>query len=153
MRLWIEPITDRTISDVNYVKELKTKGWDNMSNAEKVEWMSGLKGSINRSDYDRIKNNILLLSDIFELKINMDDAPTFPDKAYYEKLLEYIEIIRKAYCVRPTTPVTPKMPLNRFDKWNAVEKILDDVYFILTSNFFYYAGAGLYSGGDIGLLE
>lgn len=47
-------ITDRTQADVTRWKTLHDKGWFRMSPEEKVEWSSGLKGTYNASDLNRV---------------------------------------------------------------------------------------------------
>lgn len=47
-------ITDRTQADVTRWKTLHDKGWFRMSPEEKVEWSSGLKGTYNATDLNRV---------------------------------------------------------------------------------------------------
>lgn len=47
-------ITDRTQADVTRWKTLHDKGWSRMSPEEKVEWSSGLKGTYNATDLNRV---------------------------------------------------------------------------------------------------
>ncbi len=49
-----ELIYDRTIADVNHVLTLIQKGYDGMTEAEKIEWNSDLKGALNASDLNRV---------------------------------------------------------------------------------------------------
>lgn len=49
-----ELIYDRTIADVNRVLTLIQKGYDGMTEAEKIEWKSDLKGALNASDLNRV---------------------------------------------------------------------------------------------------
>lgn len=49
-----ELIYDRTIADVNHVLTLIHKGYDGMTDAEKIEWNSDLKGALNASDLNRV---------------------------------------------------------------------------------------------------
>lgn len=49
-----ELIYDRTIADVNHVLTLIKKGYDGMTEAEKIEWNSDLKGALNASDLNRV---------------------------------------------------------------------------------------------------
>ena len=75
-----------------------------------------------------------------------------PTENVYKELLENVETIRSAYCIYSTTPETPSMPLNTFEKWNTIERILSDVHEILLNNFCYYCGGEIYAGDDTGLL-
>lgn len=49
-----ELIYDRTIADVNHVLTLIQKGYDGMTEAEKIEWNNDLKGALNASDLNRV---------------------------------------------------------------------------------------------------
>lgn len=152
--LWTEPILDRAQSDVDIAKELWIKGWVNMTAEEQVEYLAGLKGAINRSDFLRIENNIKLLSDVLELNLTtyVDTVPEFPNESYYNNLISNVAAIRAAYAIHSDTPVTPLAPLNEYGKWNEIEKILADVKECLDANFHYYCGSEIYSGDSTGLL-
>lgn len=75
-----------------------------------------------------------------------------PTQEMYSELLGNVEVIRGAYCIHADTPPTPSAPLNTFQKWNDIEKILLDVYEILMNNFSYYCGGEIYAGDTSGLL-
>lgn len=154
MILWKEPITDRSQEDVErvlYLHDLVIKG--NATDEEKTEYATDLKGALNYSDLERITNNITLLEEVLQTGVIIPEIPEIPTESYFLKLLEIVQTIRSSYSVHDYTPQTPTQPLNSFKKWNDIEKILQDVYKILNSNFYYYCGHGLYSGGEIGLLE
>ena len=69
---WKNAVTDRTQSDVERVLELLKKGWHSFTEEEKETWQKGLKGALNRSDLERIQNNVQLLSDVLELDLTID---------------------------------------------------------------------------------
>lgn len=152
MILWKEAVTDRRQSDVDYVLELLEKGWKNFTDEEKTEWNNGLKGAQNTSDYERIQNNIQLLSDVLELELTVSEVPENPTPTFFKNILDNTEKIRGAYCIHDSTPVTPKAPINTYQKLNDIEQILFDVYEILLNNFNYYCGNEIYAGDSIGLL-
>lgn len=54
----MEFIYDRTIEDVQEAIRYEALDWDEFSEDEKEKWLSGLKGSFNYTDYNRIINNI-----------------------------------------------------------------------------------------------
>ena len=58
MILWMTPTMDRTQSDVEYAKQLQTKAWVDFTEEEKQAYLQGLKGSLNVSDLQRIRNNV-----------------------------------------------------------------------------------------------
>ena len=154
MILWNDAVYDRTENDIEYAKKLAQKGYSKMTESERSEWIAGLKGTFNQSDIERIENNVQLLSDVLELNLttNYGKNIKYPDEGYFKLLLLNIERIRAAYCIHDDTPETPTAPVNNFNKVNAVEKILNDVYTILISNFHYYAGESYYAGENFGLL-
>ena len=152
MLLWKLTVTDRSETDVHRILELLKKGWMNFSELEKEEWKTDLKGALNKSDLERIQNNIQLLSDVLELDLKVSAVPEIPNKVFFDEVIANTESIRNAYCIHADTPVTPSQPLNSFIKWNDIEKILDDVYNILLNNFHYYCGNEIYAGDEIGLL-
>ena len=51
-------ITDRTTQDVERVKALQAKAWQDMTEEEKVEWLSPLKGSYNYTDLNRVEEAV-----------------------------------------------------------------------------------------------
>ena len=73
-------------------------------------------------------------------------------KDFFNQILSDVDAIRNAYMVHANTPDTPAKPLNDFQKWNDIEKILYDVYEILLNNFNYYCGNEIYAGDEMGLL-
>lgn len=152
MLLWIEAVTDRSQSDVYRVLELLKKGWKDFSDSERQEWSAGMKGSLNASDLERVQNNIKLLSDVLELNLAVSEVPEFPTVSLFNEIRENTGKIRNAYCIHSTTPIVPNEPLNTFEKWNDIERILDDVYKILLNNFHYYCGTEIYAGESNGLL-
>ena len=150
--LWKNAVTDRTQSDVECVRELLKKGWQSFTEEEKETWQSGLKGALNRIDLERIQNNVQLLSDVLELDLVVEEVPEIPKENFYNIMVTNVEAIRKAYCIHVDTPLTPQTPLNTYQKWNDIEKILLDVYEILLTNFSYYCGSEIYTGDLFGLL-
>jgi hypothetical protein len=152
--VWIESITDRTQADVDRVLELNAKiEAKTATPAEIAEYATDLKGALNRSDLERICNNINILIDTLQLQLTPLVVPELPKVSFYQSIVTYTQAIRNAYMVHTDTPQTPAMPLNSFSKINDIEHILQDVYNIIISNFHYYCGAGLYAGCSIGLLE
>ena len=152
MLLWMTPTIDRTQSDVEYAKQLQNKAWVDFTEEEKQAYLQGLKGSLNVSDLQRIRNNILLLDDVLELGLIVSAVPELPTKEYFSELITNVGLIRNAYMVHSYTPPTPESPMNHYQKWNDLEQILNDVYEILMNNFNYYCGEEIFSGDEIGLL-
>lgn len=47
-------ITDRTQADVNRVVSFAKRGWSGLTEAEKTEWLAGMKGAYNATDLNRV---------------------------------------------------------------------------------------------------
>ena len=54
---FIQPITDRTILDIDKLQEYDEIGYKNLTTEQKNEWLSGMKGALNSSDLNRIESN------------------------------------------------------------------------------------------------
>lgn len=152
--LFQNPITDRTQADVDRAKALREKPWVQMSPNEKSEWLTDLKGCLNYSDLARIENNIHLISEVLELDLPTYDGniPDVPTESYWSNLLSNVSIIREGYSNFDKTPKVPVAPINTYQKLNDIEKILEDVYTMLTSNFFYESIDQIQMGDEIGLI-
>ena len=111
-----------------------------------------MKGALNRSDVQRIQNNIQLLSDVLELGLVVKAVPDHPNETLLSSIITNTEIIRNAYVIHADTPETPSMPVNTYQKLNDIEKILEDVYGILLNNFHYYCGTEIYAGDETGMI-
>lgn len=151
-------ITDRTADDVERVKLLAEKAWQDMTAEERAEWLSPLKGAYNYTDLNRVGaalNYLLnrlsassyLQADAFTAREDWrsDEIPTIPELSAY---LGYVSTIREALAQFPTTPNTPTDP-NALDynAANNIEQILVDVDALITlmvKAFFY--SADLYAG-------
>ena len=121
---------------------------------EYQEWLTDLKGMLNRSDIERNCLNIWLLSLFLGNEINTDTIPELPMPAYYDQFLTWVTTIRNSIAVASTTPEVPSRPLNTIEKWNAIEKILYDVFNIANSmrNAIMYCGEDVYAGNDIAVI-
>ena len=152
--LWIDAITDRSQQDINRILELLAKvDFESFTSEEQNEWLLGEKGALNRYDLERIKNNIELLNEVLVLPTTIPAIPELPKIDFYDCILADVEAIRTAGPKKTTTPDTPTQPLNTFQKWNDIERILFDVYDLLLNNFHYYCGGDqLYAGASTGLL-
>ena len=55
-------ITDRTTQDVNRVKFLAAKAWQDMTEAERAEWLSPMKGAYNYTDLNRVEEAVAFVA-------------------------------------------------------------------------------------------
>ena len=54
----VNMITDRAKSDVDYVKSIFIKGFNNITEEEKQNFLNGLKGAYNSKDFNRVESAI-----------------------------------------------------------------------------------------------
>ena len=151
---WIEPVTDRSAEDVAYAKMLGSMSWKDMTEEQQEEYLSGLKGCMNRSDFERIENNIQILLDVLELDLSsyVDAVPEYLTESYFLNLKSNVTAIRAAFAIHKDTPQVPELPYNTWKKYNDIEKILADVYEVVSAQFYYYSGNEIYAGDETGLL-
>jgi len=149
-------VYDRTQEDVDRVYELRAIGWDNLTDAQRSEWLSGLKGCLNLSDLKRIENAIYVVAQLLELDLqtNKDNLPMIPNTLYFQQMLDNMSVLRAEGFLYVDTPQVPEQPLNTFGKVNDVERILHDIYMIYNANnsSFHFAGSEIYTGEETGLL-
>ena len=136
-------ITDRTAADFQRWKELRNKGFQNMTESERAEWQTDLKGAYNASDLNRvgIAMNYLkgrlteagyLKGTEFIMKTNwgFSDIPTYDE---FKNYISAVGTIREALAVFRTTPPAPaKYNSLNIEEANNIEKILIDVDELIT---------------------
>lgn len=139
-------ITDRTDADFRYWEYLRDKGFENMTDAERSEWLSGkLKGSYHSSDLNRVGEALNYLCDrltdagymtyatTFTAKTNWTIAsiPTAADLTHY---LKSVFNIREAMAQFEKTPLAPidTGALN-VEEANNIEKILIDIEILINN--------------------
>lgn len=152
-------IFDRTYADFARWLELRNKGYENMTAAERAEWdAANMKGAYNASDLNRVGEALNYLRDrlaaasylpssIFTAKTDwtMADIPTASDLRNY---LRYVSTIREAMAHFKTTPAVPEYTGGLdYQEANNIEKILFDVDQLITNMLAarYYCGE-LYGG-------
>ena len=129
-------ITDRTQGDVQQAASMYARGWDNLTDAEKSEWLQGLRGAYNAVDLNRVGNAITYIAQRLEqygypVQVSPKIDWTMADIPYPESMTTYldnVEIIRDALAVMPTTPPVPDDMENlNYIEANNIEQILLDV--------------------------
>ena len=147
-------VYDRTKEDVERVQELHEKGWNNLTDEEKAEWLAGMKGCLNTSDLKRIENDVGIIAKLLgmELVTYQGNLPKWADEAYFTNLLYNVQQLRSAGYLHSDTPQVPAQPVNTYQKLNDIERILYDIYSVYNTNFFYYCGEELYCNDETGLL-
>lgn len=77
----------------------------------------------------------------------------FATVAELARIRENISALRAAYYTPSSTPDTPDNPLNNWEKFNAAEQILADLYSIYNKNCSAYMRLGEgYAGDQIGVI-
>ena len=149
-------ITDRTSTDVERYITLRNKGFANLTDAERAEWLSPMKGAYNYTDLNRVEDAVYYLAvrlrehgyraDIGETKTwDMNSVPTLADMNRY---LENVRVIRNAFSTMTSTPyVTDSMKGFTFKEANDIEQILLDVNRLLENMIsVWFFGGDIYSG-------
>lgn len=129
-------ITDRTERDVERWRILHSKGFDAMTEEEKTEWQTALKGAYNFVDMNRVETAVdFLTSRLLELghyiapevktTWTATDHPTKTDIDRYFGNVALIRSILPMYATTPKAPTTQK----KMDYLvaNDIEHILSDV--------------------------
>lgn len=130
---WVTPVYDRIQSDVSN----KTA-----------------KGFMNAADFNRIEGNLEILAEMtgFAFSSVSWDVSGYPTTADYDRYITALTLIRE-FASFTTTPEMPELPINTWQKWNAIEKIMADAYKIHSdaADAVIYAGE-IYAGEIIGVM-
>ncbi len=126
-------ITDRSAADVERWKELRDKGFSAMSEEERAEWLSPMKGCYGVSDMNRVEGAVMLIASRFnelgyllypETKTNWTkrDIPSWADM---ERYFDNVRLLREKLPLPLETPSVPAVG-DRLDyiTANNLEKIL-----------------------------
>lgn len=149
-------VTDRTESDVAYAKLLSGKGMGSMSDEEKAEWLSGLKGSYNASDLNRVGSAVDYVAGRLQRFGNAVEVYTkkdwatkdVPNVSAMKRYLNDVATLRAVLAVLSTTPeVPPDMDGLTYTEANNIEQILKDIDLLITNMTaaWFYSG-DLYAG-------
>lgn len=126
-------VTDRTQADVDRVKALNAKGWEAMTEAERTEWLAGLKGAYNVSDLNRVEHNVAYLAELLgeygysvtvspKVDWQVDDIPCAADMDAY---LSDVKALKAAFY--GTTPLPESMNKISYTDANNIEKLLLEI--------------------------
>ena len=133
-------ITDRTLEDLRRWVYLRDKGFENMTDAERAEWLAdNMKGAYHKGDLNRVgvalnylrdrlaEANYITYQTDFTAKTNwtITSIPTADELTYY---LKCVSNVREAMAQFESTPPAPidTGALN-IEEANNIEKILIDV--------------------------
>lgn len=96
-----------------------------------------LKACLNAKDLERTESNTELIADYIGVPVRIRKdwkAGDIPRNSDYLRIRDNVEKIRSGYAIRADTPETPAQPLNTYQKWNDIEHILHDVFWIYINN-------------------
>jgi len=129
-------ITDRTGQDVDRVKFLAAKAFQDMTAEERAEWLSPMKGAYNYTDLNRVEEAVAYVAGrlnefgyLSPLPVtrswSAEDVPTERDFVRY---FGNVALLRQSIAVWASTPQVPSS-VDGFDvtQANALEQILVDV--------------------------
>lgn len=127
-----QPITDRTILDIDKLQEYDEIGYKNLTNDQKAEWIIGMKGALNASDLNRIESNqqyiLNLLSTQYTLTFKTNWQMTdFVEDSDENRILSNLRTLMQPFDFNDQT-VVPDKPLNYFEKINQIESIILQMY-------------------------
>lgn len=151
-------IVDRTLLDYSRWLTLRNKGYADMTEAERAEFATDMKGAYNASDLNRVGNALNYLRDKLTAAgylggneftaVTSWTVPQIPTAEQFSYYLNAVETIRAAMSRKVTTPATPKDTGSLdIEGANAIERILLDIDELLNNMLAarYYLN-DLYSG-------
>lgn len=139
---FIQPITDRTILDIDKLQEYDEIGYKNLTTEQKNEWLSGMKGALNSSDLNRIESNqqyiLNILSNQYILTFKTNWLMTdFVEDSDENRILMNLKTLMQPFNF-DEEPQVPEKPLNYFEKINQIENIILQMYDKYYSKIKYY---------------
>ncbi len=155
-------IYDRTPVDVSHVEALTQKGWEKMTLAEKTEWLAGLKGAYNYTDWNRVGEAMAYLKALYaSFGYSVAAFPVtdwakgdIPTADECDSCLASLSAIRDKIKMPPGTPqVPPDMEGLEYWEANDIEKILEVVDVLLKKTFATYHHSGTFAAGQGGLFR
>lgn len=147
-------ITDRTQSDVNHVKEITAKArTGTWTKNEQSEWLAGMKGALNYTDFNRIESGIQELGSIVGASVSVwtdwtvDGYMKVSDAARW---LSNINSIR-AKCSGSSAIADTPESMNKLDfsTMNQIEQILLDIE-TLAKTYVTFSGEYMTGEGQYG---
>lgn len=132
-------VYDRTQEDVDRVRELNRKYLEGtITEQEKEEWTGHMKGALNAWDLRRIERNTELIGGYVTVPVTVKTGwgvCDLPRESDYKRIRDNVERIREFGAGMPSIPETPVQPLNTYQKWNDIEKILHDIFWLYIGNY------------------
>lgn len=152
----IELVTDRTQHHVARLKQLRSIGWNNMSESQKTEYRGyAAKGAYNYTDLNRVESAVAEISQMLGLGLVTNVYWTYqsiPSRATpgsaldVDRYLNNVVAIRDA-CAALTDEEFPPLPTSMdkltYEGANNIEKVLEIAYRCLTGDSSGVLGKGV----------
>lgn len=125
-------VTDRTQSDVERVKSITEKARSGTwTDDEKQEWLAGMKGALNYTDFNRIEFGIQELASIVGANVSVKTdwrIDGYMKQSDAVRWLSNIAAIRSKCAGLDSTPDVPSsMDRLSFSTMNQIEQVLYDI--------------------------
>jgi len=161
--MWITPIYDRAITDVNELKSLasaiQSVGWINATTEQKNQWLFGEnKGALNFGDLNRIEGNVLFLVDWLQSDYGVDvDIDTSnpiwtqlltPFESNINNVRDNVVALKSIPYSDPNSPIITYGNSMDYISVNNLEENLFDLYEILSKIPFTWNNCGTFSCGQ-----
>lgn len=114
------------------------------------------KAYLNAKDLNRVEKDIEIIAGYLNVDVTVKtwEIGNLPRASDFKRILDNVQLLLDAYMVREDTPVAPVQPLNHYQKWNDIEHILHDLFWIYIGNLnnIYYCGEDVCCGNEIGVI-
>lgn len=143
-------ITDRTQSDVDRVKEITAKArTGTWTKTEQSEWLAGMKGALNYTDFNRIESGIQELGSIVGASVSVRTDWTVDRYMKVSDATRWLSNINsiRAKCSGSSAIADTPESMNKLDfsTMNQIERILLDIETLAKT---YVTFSGEYMTGD-----
>lgn len=161
---WSEPITNRTLVDIEEVRSLKERiyevGWQGLTAEEQAAFLGDMIGTLNYITLNRIEGNTAHLASIFKalgyiVKGNfykkdwkLEDLPVMDD---FERLLWNIDdLLKHSYYMKTSLPQSLLHP--GYSQMNDIEEVLLELKAateLIIEGFRHCGSFNFYSGSEV----
>lgn len=149
-------IYDRTAEDVERALALAKKAEaGTLTDAEKTEWLAGMKGCYNAADMNRVEAAVqTLAAELNAAGYTVEIIPqSFAESdiirlSQWRKYLANVQALRDAYTALSTTPELPQ-PTDKLgiEGANNIERVLADIDMLINGMKSIYRKAGTFTAG------
>lgn len=152
-------VTNRTQADVARRTELARKGFANMTNEERAEWLAPSKGAYNYTDMNRVESAVAKIKsymamlnrdvDIYPIRSwSASDVPTTADMQRYIFNIKAVrESLPELHHVMPEAPAS--MANLTYAGANAIEEILYYATYFVEKKVQTFPFSGEIYGGEV----